>query len=182
MFHSFRHYIYLNPKNTFVVRSVVGVGIPYGNSGVLPYEKSFFAGGTNDIRAWPLRALGPGAYNNNNATYFDQIGDILLELNVEERFPIYKYLQGAVFADAGNIWLYKPNSQFPGGEFKLNTFASQIAFGTGVGLRIDLSYFIIRVDAALPLKNPAKPEGQRWLLAKEQLRNFVLNFGIGYPF
>ncbi len=178
----FRHYIYLNPKNTFVVRSVVGVGIPYGNSGVLPYEKSFFAGGTNDIRAWPLRALGPGAYNNNNATYFDQIGDILLELNVEERFPIYKYLQGAVFADAGNIWLYKPNSQFPGGEFKLNTFASQIAFGTGVGLRIDLSYFIIRVDAALPLKNPAKPEGQRWLLAKEQLRNFVLNFGIGYPF
>ena len=178
----YRHYVYLNSKNTFVVRSVVGLGIPYGNSGVLPYEKSFFAGGTNDIRAWPLRALGPGAYNNTNATYFDQIGDILLELNVEERFPIYKYLQGAVFADIGNIWLYKPNSQFPDGEFKFNTFASQIAVGSGVGLRVDLSYFIIRMDAALPLKNPALPDGHRWVIAKEQLRNFVLNFGIGYPF
>ena len=164
------------------MRSAIGIGIPYGNSGVLPYEKSFFAGGTNDIRAWRLRSLGPGAYFDSQTDNFDRIGDILLELNIEERFPIYKYLNGAVFADAGNIWLYKPNSQFPNGEFKFKTFANQIAFGTGVGLRVDLSYFIIRVDAAIPLKDPSKPEGERWVIAKEQFKNFVLNFGIGYPF
>ena len=177
-----RRYLYFNSTNTLVMRSAIGVGLPYGNSGILPYEKSFFAGGTNDIRAWRLRSLGPGSYSDTKIDNFDRIGDILFELNIEERFPIYKYLHGAVFADAGNIWLYKPNVQFPNGEFKLANFASQIAFGAGAGLRIDLSYFIIRIDAAIPFKDPSKPVGERWVITNQQIRNFVLNFGIGYPF
>ncbi len=177
-----RRYIYLKSNNTLVMRAAVGWGIPYGNSRQLPYEKSFIAGGANDIRAWRLRSLGPGSYTDSKLDNFDRIGDISLELNIENRFPIYKFLNGAIFVDAGNIWLNKANVQFPGGEFLLNKFANQIAIGAGFGTRIDLDFFIIRIDAAIPLKDPSKAESRKWVIANSGFRDFVINFGIGYSF
>ena len=178
----FRRYIYLRSQNTLVFRAAAGWGLPYGNSKQLPYEKSFIAGGANDIRAWRLRSLGPGSYTDSKLDNFDRIGDISLELNVENRFPIYKIVNGAIFVDAGNIWLNKANENFPNGEFKLNNFIDQIAIGTGFGLRLDLRFFIIRVDAAIPVKDPSKSKEREWVIINSGLRDFVVNFGVGYSF
>ncbi len=177
-----RRYIYFSNQNSLVLRTAMGWGMPYGNSKQLPYEKSFIAGGANDIRAWRLRSLGPGSYTDPKLDNFDRIGDISMEFNIENRFPIYKILQGALFVDAGNIWLNKPNSQFPGGEFLLDRFLSQIAIGGGFGLRLDFSYFIVRIDAAIPFKDPSKIKERQWVIANSGFRDFVINFGIGYSF
>ena len=177
-----RRYIYLKNKNTLVFRTAMGWGMPYGNSKQLPYEKSFIAGGANDIRAWRLRSLGPGTYSDTKIDNFDRIGDISLEFNIENRFPIYEILHGALFIDAGNIWLNKRNSQFPGGEFLADKFLNQIAIGGGFGLRLDFNYFIVRIDAAIPFKDPSKAKDRQWVIANSGLRDFVINFGIGYSF
>jgi len=177
-----RRYIFFNRTNNLVLRVNGGWGIPYGNSKQLPYEKSFISGGTNDIRAWRLRALGPGSYYDTIIENFDRVGDISIKLNVEHRFQIYKFLHGAFFADAGNIWLNKPNVQFPEGDFVFNKLLQQIAIGTGFGVRLDLNFFIIRIDAAIPVKDPTKPKKYQWVISDTKLRNVVFNFGIGYPF
>ncbi|MFZ4402327.1 MAG: BamA/TamA family outer membrane protein [Bacteroidales bacterium] len=177
-----KRYIYFNINNYLVLRTISGIGLPYGNSRQLPYEKSFVAGGANDIRAWRLRSLGPGSYADARAENFDRIGDISLELNVENRFQIYKLLHGAVFVDAGNIWLNKANTLFPNGEIKADRFLKQIAIGAGFGARLDFSFLIVRIDAAIPLKNPSKTSDREWVIAHSSLRDFVINFGIGYPF
>jgi outer membrane protein assembly factor BamA len=177
-----RRYIIFNNKNSLVLRTAMGWGMPYGNSKQLPYEKSFIAGGANDIRAWRLRSLGPGSYTDSKLDNFDRIGDISMEFNIENRFPIYKILHGALFIDAGNIWLNKANTQFPGGEFLIDKFLSQIAIGGGFGVRLDFSYFIIRIDAAIPFKDPSKSNERQWVIANSGLRDFVVNFGIGYSF
>lgn len=177
-----RRYIFLKNKTTLVLRSAMGWGIPYGNSKQLPYEKSFIAGGANDIRAWRIRSLGPGSYTDSKIDNFDRIGDISLEFNIENRFQIYEILHGALFIDAGNIWLNKRNSQFPGGEFLADKFLNQIAIGGGFGLRLDFNYFIVRIDAAIPFKDPSKAKDRQWVIANSGLRDFVINFGIGYSF
>lgn len=178
----FRRYIYLRSNNILVFRTALGWGLPFGNSKQLPYEKSFIAGGANDIRAWRLRSLGPGSYTDSKLDNFDRVGDISIEINVEHRFPIYKFLNGAFFVDAGNIWLNKPNAQFPGGEFLINEFADQIAIGAGFGARIDFNFFIIRIDAAIPFKDPSKTKEREWVIANSSFRDFVIHFGIGYSF
>ena len=154
------------------------MGLPYGNTGnqVLPFEKSFFAGGSNGIRAWTARSLGPGSYKNT--TGFEQMGDVKIESNIEYRGDIFKYIQGAVFVDAGNVWTRFPDIQRPGAEFKLDRFVSQIAVGAGMGIRLNLSFFIVRLDAAVPIKDPSKAPGNRWSANNKT----VYNFGIGYPF
>jgi len=178
----FRRYLYLKSNNILVFRTAIGWGLPFGNSKQLPYEKSFIAGGANDIRAWRLRSLGPGSYTDSKLDNFDRVGDISIEINVEHRFPIYKFLNGAFFVDAGNIWLNKPNTQFPGGEFLLNKFADQIAIGAGFGARIDFNFFIIRIDAAIPFKDPSRSKEREWVIANSSFRDFVIHFGIGYSF
>jgi len=177
-----KRYLYLNSQNTFVLRFLGGIGTPYGNSKVLPYEKGFFAGGTNNIRAWAIRSLGPGSYSNPSAYNFDRVGDLTMVFSAENRFPIYRMLKGALFVDAGNVWLNSPNESFSGGYFNIKDFYKEIAIGAGFGARFDFSYFVIRVDAAVPVRDPAKPESERWVIGKQKLSNFVLNFGIGYPF
>ncbi len=177
-----KRYIYFNFNNYLVLRTVSGIGLPYGNSRQLPYEKSFVAGGANDIRAWRLRSLGPGAYADAKAENFDRIGDISLEFNIENRFQIYKLLHGALFVDAGNIWLNKANALFPDAEIRADKFLNQIAIGAGFGARLDFSFLIIRIDAAIPLKNPSKSKDREWVIVNSGLRDFVINFGIGYPF
>ena len=177
----FRYYNVINQKSSMVFRVAVGGGFSYGNMKVLPFEKGFFAGGANSIRAWKLKTLGPGSYQDTGK-FFDKIGDIKLELNAELRFPIYSFIRAALFIDAGNIWFSQARENFPGGEFKLDRFYKEIAIGGGAGLRFDFSFFVIRIDAAIPFKNPALPENQRWVIDKAKFSNIVWNFGIGYPF
>lgn len=180
----FRYYHYFDEKNTLVFRSLFGIGIPYGNSDALPFEKGFYAGGANGMRGWRIRTLGPGGYSNPDDGLFDRIGDLQLELNAEYRFPIYSFFEGALFADAGNIWLLdKSSDDYPKGHFAFDTFLKQMAVDTGFGLRLDFQFFTLRVDAALPLRKPSEDAGDRWQsLFETQFSDVVWNFGIGYPF
>lgn len=179
----FRHFKYVVDDNQIATRFMLGVGIPYGNSNDMPFEKSFYAGGSNGMRGWHFRELGPGTYNNAENLNIECIGDIQIELNLEYRYTIQGALKGAIFTDIGNIWTMRENKTFAGGQFKFNTFYKQLAVDAGIGLRLDIASFIlIRVDAAVPIVNPIYPEGQRWRISKLQLNDFILNFGIGYPF
>lgn len=178
----FRYYKFLSPSRNLVFRIAGGVGVPFGNSEVLPVEKGFYAGGANGIRGWEIRSLGPGSFSDPENVY-DKMGEVWMEGNVEYRFPMYSFLHGAIFADAGNIWMLTENIDFPGGKLESSTFYEEIAISSGFGFRVDLSFFIFRVDAAIKLKNPANEPDDRWVdLSKFQLRNIVWNFGIGYPF
>ncbi len=175
-----RHW-YLNDEHILVARLMAGAGFAEGNSSILPYEKGFFAGGNNNIRAWPMDRIGPGSYNPVD-NFNERIGDIVGVANVEYRFPILGAFKGAMFVDMGNIWLYKDNASYPNGVFRWEEIPKDLAVGGGIGLRWDLDFFVIRLDAALPLRDPAKSDGKKWVLNKAQFRDFVLNFGVGYPF
>jgi outer membrane protein assembly factor BamA len=175
----FRKYIKLHRQNSIAFRISGGMVVPYGNSDVVPFEKNFWLGGANDMRGWRLRSLGPGGYQGNN-TRFDKTGEIMLQASIEHRFPIYSFMQGGFFIDAGNVWLRSPNQDFPEGEFKMNRFLNQIAMDLGFGLRFDLSFFIFRLDAAVPFHNPAT---SLWFSKDDfRIRGSILNFGIGLPF
>jgi len=179
----FRYYQIMDGGQSLVYRLAAGMGVPYGNSVVLPFEQAFFSGGSNSLRGWEVRSLGPGAYANPENRRYDKIGDILLEASAEYRFPVYRYLKGALFADAGNIWLQNQDAALPGGEFRISSFASQLALDAGLGMRLDFGFFLFRLDAALPLRDPARVEGARWLRSAEyKMKKVVWNFGIGYPF
>lgn len=186
-----RTYKSVKKLGRFVFRAYGGMGYALTNLNVLPYEKSFFAGGPNSVRAWKARTLGPGSYNGTYVdangvaqkdVNFDRLGDIQLEANVEYRFVVYKFLNGALFADAGNIWLRQKNPNKVNGEFDPTRFYKEIAIGTGVGIRADFSFFIIRIDGAFQTYNPANEEGKRWMFGRGYLPSFITNFGIGYPF
>lgn len=178
----YRHFYYLgSDKNTsLAIRLLLGLAVPYGNSKEIPYEKGFYGGGANDMRGWVFRALGPGAYSG--PTDYERIGDIQIETNLEYRFPLYKWFKGALFTDIGNIWTYNDTDAFPGGQFQWDTFYQQFAVDVGAGLRLDLSFFIFRFDLAIPVVNPAYPAGERNRIPDLQWRQFIGNFGIGYPF
>jgi outer membrane protein assembly factor BamA len=179
----FRYYNIYPNNYSLVFRFYGGIGIPYGNSTLLPFEKAFFAGGANGMRGWRMYTLGPGSYNNvNGSTTFNQIGDIQLEANVEYRFPVYHWIRGALFLDAGNIWLLQDSKDLPGGKFTFPGFISQIALDAGIGIRLDFDFFIFRLDPAIPLRMPSYPENDRWYFNKMQIKDIIWNFGIGYPF
>lgn len=176
-----RYYRRIGEKSTWANRVILGYGNPYGNSQQLPYIKQFFVGGNNSIRAFRARALGPGTFYDINADsssfYPDQTGDIKLELNTEFRPHIYGPIYGAVFVDAGNIWLKNKDVSRPGAEFTKD-FLKQLAIGGGVGLRVDITLFVIRLDVAVPLRKPwTDPPAQ-----KVKTGNIVYNLAIGYPF
>jgi len=174
----FRYYFVATRTNQLVFRLLTGIGIPYGNSDALPFEKGFYLGGANSMRAWIYRGLGPGAYSDQGSN-IDKMGDIVIETNIEYRFPIYSFFKGALFFDAGNVWLLNENENFPGADFKYNTFYRQIAMDAGIGLRFDFRFFIFRVDFAMRLRDPSLPRGERWVADKGI---WFWNFGIGYPF
>ena len=179
----FRYFKYVYKDHQIATRFMFGLGIPYGNSNDIPFEKSFYAGGSNGMRGWHFRELGPGTYNNVGNLNIECIGDIQLEMNLEYRFTLKGVLKGAIFTDIGNIWTLKENETFKGGQFKFNTFYKQLAVDAGIGLRLDIgSFMLIRVDAAAPIVNPIYPEGERWRISKLQFNDFILCFGIGYPF
>jgi len=168
-------------------RIITGVGIPYGNSLQLPYIKQFFAGGTNSIRAFRSRSIGPGYYQDTVSRSFlpDQSGDIKLEINSELRAKLIGIVHGAIFIDAGNVWLFRKDTLKPGGEFT-GEFLKQLAIGGGVGLRFDISFLVVRFDVAFPFRRPYPPN---WVLNQVNFnepawrrQNIVYNLGIGYPF
>jgi hypothetical protein len=181
----YRYYIRTPDNQTLVFRAFGGVGYAFENSTALPFIKSFFAGGGNDLRAWLPRTLGPGTYYRAGTRGIENIGDVKLTLNIEHRFKVYKYLDLATYIDAGNIWLLNSDSKTkrPGGQFLLNRFYRQLAVGTGLGFRFDFSFFIIRLDTGIPIFDPSKPEGLRWVISRLTFRDVnFLNLGIGYPF
>jgi outer membrane protein assembly factor BamA len=191
---NFKYLFNIDENNQIVTRLVAGVGVPIGNSSTLPYIKQFFIGGSNSIRAFQARTLGPGTYaiseeNQRNSLFLDQSGDLKLEGNLEYRFDIISFLKGAIFADAGNVWLLNDDPNKPGGKFETDQFLNEIAIGTGAGLRIDATFFVLRFDLAFPLRKPFLPDGERWTFDSIQFGskswrqdNFVFNIAIGYPF
>ncbi|QDK77805.1 BamA/TamA family outer membrane protein [Spirosoma sp. KCTC 42546] len=190
-----RYYRRLAPSITWANRLFAGVGFTYGNSQgrSLPFTKQYFVGGSNSIRAFRPRAIGPGLFTRdtirNVPLFQDGGGDVKLEANTEIRAKFNKFIEGAIFVDAGNVWSYSDVDTF-GPEAKFSSdFLKQIAIGTGVGIRIDLSYFLIRLDLATPLRKPYKTDGSEWIVDKmafgsKQWRkeNLVFNIGVGYPF
>ncbi|MDB5228916.1 MAG: hypothetical protein JWN78_3109 [Bacteroidota bacterium] len=206
-----RYFFNFKRGQALALRVFGGIGIPYGNStyrdtAVMPYIKQFFAGGPNSLRGWGFRRLGPGGYNTYllNRNNLDQTGDIKFEFNVEYRFSIYKSFKGVIFSDLGNIWLIKEDPTKPLANFDAKRFAKELAWDMGIGLRMDLNFFVVRFDVGYALYDPAFPAGDRWTFnkinndnyklykqpRKESLgfykfsfKDFVgLNFAIGYPF
>jgi len=177
----FRFFNVITRYNSVAYRLFLGTGLAYGNADVLPLEKGYYGGGANGMRGWPYRLMGPGSYYNPEDN-FDRMGDIQLEANLELRFPVYSFIKSALFADIGNIWLLKDDGSYPGGEFSFDRFYKEFAIDVGIGLRLDFNFFIMRVDFAIPLRDPAQPEGERWVLNKWQFSDIIINFGIGYPF
>ncbi len=201
--HDFRYYRNHNDKMSTAYRISGGIGVPLENLNVLPFEKSFFGGGANDIRAWQARTLGPGSYRDPERN-FDKIGDILLQANAEYRFDLIDVVEAAFFIDAGNIWTINADPARPGADFDVDRFVSEIAFGAGTGLRLNFDFFLIRLDLGLQLKDPSLDRGERWLFQpKNEYNEYIrglnadrpsdrqlpfykmrwnLNLGIGYPF
>jgi outer membrane protein assembly factor BamA len=191
----FRYYKKIADHQQIVFRVAGGIGKTLANLQALPFEKSFYGGGANGIRAWQIRSLGPGSYLGSYN--FDQIGDMQLEGNTEYRFKLLKQLNGALFIDAGNIWQLKVSPGFSGGDFQSNRFYKEIAIGSGIGARLDFSFFIIRFDLGIKVRDPQFNESERWVIphlfdnkwkldyrsthsSSYSFTNF--NLGIGYPF
>lgn len=168
-----------NHGSNLVERFNLGIGVPYGNLDVLPFEKSFFGGGSNGIRAWPARRLGPGSLSDSLQNAANQIGELKIEANIEYRFDITKLFKGAFFVDAGNIWILKEDAKRPNAEINYKRFYDDLAIGVGFGLRLDFSFFIFRFDIASPLKDPSKDDPKKYQI---EIKKTTLNLGIGYPF
>ena len=158
------------------------MGIPYDSALSLPFEKAFYAGGPNDIRAWQYSLLGPGAYPN--PLRVEQSGDVKIEANLEVRSELFRFIEGAAFLDAGNIWTTNTASSGPEAVFHTSDFLKQSALGGGLGIRLNFGFFIFRIDGAVRLYDPAQDEPFRWVYAHHEfeVRDINFNFGIGYPF
>jgi outer membrane protein insertion porin family len=187
----FRYFWNLKNDRLIATRMLLGLGLAHGNSDELPYTKQFFIGGSNSIRAFRPRGIGPGSYQspNDNSLFIDQSGDLKIEANLEYRARIYGVFKGAVFLDAGNVWLLNDDPNRPGGVFKSENIYNEIGVGTGAGLRLDFTYFVLRFDWAFPLKKPFILGSNGWVankidFASKEWRqnNLVLNVAIGYSF
>jgi outer membrane protein insertion porin family len=185
-----RYHLNISKNQTLATRLFVGAGFPFGNSNSLPFSKQFFSGGPHSVRAFRIRSIGPGAYRPEEAnlnSFFDQAGDIRLEGNIEYRFPLISILKGALFMDAGNVWLRNENKALPGGKFSSNWW-KEIAVGTGLGIRVDIQFFVLRFDLGIPIRFPYLPDGEQWGNQFEfgsrtwRQENLIFNFAIGYPF
>ena len=180
----FRYGYNFDKYNIIVTRAFVGAGLPYGNFDVLPFEKKYFTGGANGIRAWQVRSLGPGTYKAPEGAYPNQSSDIKIEANLEYRFKLISILEGALFLDAGNIWAINKKDNRPGAQFSFAQFYKQFAFGTGTGFRFDFNYFIFRLDLGMKLRQPEAKFGDGWIIGNRpyKIDDFTLSFAIGYPF
>lgn len=200
----YRKLIPFNSKVALAMRINTGVAIPYSNEGTLPYEKFYFAGGSNSIRAWEPRRLGPGAYlpiseSGRYSNRFEQPAELLFESGIELRHELISFLKGAIFIDAGNSWRLSEDDSRPGGKFEATNFLKELAVGAGYGIRFDLSFLILRFDVARKIIEPGRiyvvgetSEGEaitevddRGLFELPNFPNYnkiVFNLGVGFPF
>ena len=174
--------IMLGEKTALAGRLYGGVAMAYGNSTTVPFDRLFYAGGSNGMRGWAPRTLGPGSVPRSHSDFPTQLGDMKLEANLEFRFPIWGIVHGATFLDAGNIWFLKRSSEYSDDAvFFPRTFYRQLGFNTGLGIRLDIKFAVLRLDWGIQLHNPDNPAGERWI-HNFRWRNTALNFGVGYPF
>jgi outer membrane protein assembly factor BamA len=180
----FSETLQLNPSSGLAFHAGLGVAHPYDNSTILPFEKRYYAGGPNSIRGWRTRYLGPGAFNQGiSGDPTTHVGDISFIVSAEYRYKVLEWLEPAFFVDCGNIWTIRDYSNQPDGLFRWDTFYKELAVGTGIGLRFDLGFFVLRLDAGTKVYDPARPEGNRLMLFKENLwHNSAAYIAIGYPF
>jgi outer membrane protein insertion porin family len=175
-----RYSFALHQQSKLVARFSTGVGIPLGNSKSLPYVKQFYVGGTNSLRSFIARSVGPGSEVPPTG-YNDLTGDIRLEGNLEYRFNIAGNLKGALFMDSGNIWLFNEDPSRPNGTFRFSTFVDEIAVSSGWGLRWDFTFLVARLDFAYTVRTPYLPKGERWATDFNFWKP-AINIAIGYPF
>lgn len=187
-----RHYMKLSPTSVLASRVMIGMSYSYGNSRSLPYLKQYYTGGPNGLKAFRARSVGPGSAmpeNLGKENFFaDQTGDFKLELNTEYRAKITGIFHWAAFIDAGNVWLQREDSNKPGGKIS-GSFYKELAVGVGAGLRMDLDFLILRTDLAMPVRQPFRPSGERWVFKEIDFgnsawrhQNLIFNLAIGYPF
>ncbi len=177
----------IDKNNQLVFHLGFGIAYPYGNSNVLPFEKRYFAGGANSVRGWSVRSLGPGKYKERDGriNFINQTGDMKLDLNAEYRTHLFWKLDGAAFIDAGNIWTLRDYAEQPGGQFHLKDFPSQLAVSYGLGMRFNLSYFILRFDLGMKAINPAYEEDEEEhypIIHPRFSRDYAFHFAVGLPF
>lgn len=180
-----RHQIF-DASNRFVFHLGAGVGLPYGNAEVIPYERRFYAGGANSVRGWSESTLGPGVYDTPDSLIirtrdYNKVGDIKLDLSMEYRAKMFWVLEGAAFLDAGNIWTIRNYKEQEGGVFDPTTFLKQLAIAYGAGLRLDFSFFIFRFDVGVRLFDPVRTRREQWRI-KPDAGDFAFHLAIGYPF
>ena len=188
-----RYYLAVGRSSQWANRIIAGVGVPYGNSTILPFVKQFFVGGNNSLRGFRSRSVGPGTYFGGQVVgakgfFPDMTGDLKLEMNTEFRTKIVSIFNAAAFADAGNIWLYNDNVNQPSGKFT-NQFLKQLAVDVGIGLRVDLTILLLRLDVAIPICKPWLPDGQQNVISQINFgssdwrsQNLIFNLAIGMPF
>ncbi len=180
-----RSYTFLNEDVSIIFRGFAGVGFAYLNSNAMPFERQYFSGGANSIRAWQVKSLGPGSYQDpDETTYPNQTGDVKLEANMEYRFKLFWKLEAALFVDVGNIWSLNQDDNRMGAGFEFNRFYKELAVGTGAGARVVFTFFIFRFDLGIPLRSPYAIEGANWLPGNSGIsgRDLTYNLAIGYPF
>ncbi len=180
-----RSYIFLYEDISLVLRGFAGVGYAYGNSNAMPFVKQYFSGGANSIRAWQVKDLGPGSYDDTDETeYPNETGDVKLEFNMEYRFKLFWKIEAALFLDVGNIWSLSSEDDREGAGFEFNRFYRELAVGTGVGARAIFSFLIFRFDLGIPLRSPYAIEGSNWMPRNSGITgsDLTLNIAIGYPF
>ncbi|MCZ2392248.1 MAG: outer membrane protein assembly factor [Chitinophagales bacterium] len=198
----FRYYFTYANKTTLVARLFAGIGIPYGNSKIMPFVKQYAAGGPQSMRGWSYRQLGPGSTDTSNTSLDLNTGDIQLEFNLEYRYSLSKLMKMALFTDIGNVWLMHADSTKPNAEFNVKRWGQDLAWSAGFGFRLDFGLFVIRLDHSYKLYNPNLSKGVRWISQypgydaleenssgnwsarwkswRSRYANFVI--GIGYPF
>ena len=173
-------------RTSMAMHFALGIACPYGNSDILPYEKRYFSGGANSVRGWSVRSLGPGSFmgSDGNIDFINQTGDIKLDMSVELRMHLFWKVDGALFVDAGNIWTLRDYKDQPGGQFRWDTCWEQIAVAYGLGLRLNLNYFLLRFDAGMKAINPAYKDSERHypLINPNFKRDFAFHFAVGLPF
>ncbi len=177
----------IDNNNQVVLHLGLGIAYPYGNSSVLPFEKRYFSGGANSVRGWSVRSLGPGKYKERDGriNFINQTGDMKLDLNAEYRTHLFWKVDGAAFIDAGNVWTLRDYDIQPGGQFRWKDFPSQLAVGYGMGLRLNLGYFVLRFDLGMKAINPAyeEEEDEHYpILHPRFSRDYAFHFAVGMPF
>lgn len=180
------HHQVIDASNRFVFHLGAGLGLPYGNADVIPYERRFYAGGANSVRGWSESTLGPGVYDTPDSLIirtrdYNKVGDIKLDLSMEYRAKMFWVLEGAAFLDAGNIWTIRNYKEQEGGVFDPTTFLKQLAIAYGAGLRLDFSFFIFRFDVGVRLFDPVRTRREQWRI-KPDAGDFAFHLAIGYPF